>query len=130
MLINATGINEHNEIVGTGLFNGQSRAFLLRREGRITRVKPVVHTSQWISTNEFGEVVTQTVEEVDTQVLHWAGTWGGLTAPVYSVEYCDDLPTSNWVPFEPTSQWPIVDNFWTNPAFDGTSRRFFRVRAE
>lgn len=130
VLTNATGINEHNEIVGSGFFNGQARAYLLRCEGRITRVEPVVQTNWWIATNEFGEVVTQAVEHIDTQVLHWAGIWGSHTSPVFTVEYCDDLPTSNWVPSVPTSQWPIAGNFWTNPALNDSSRRFFRVRAE
>jgi probable HAF family extracellular repeat protein len=131
VLTNATGINEHNEIVGSGLYQGQQRAFLLRQEGRVTHVDPVVQTSFWIYTNALDEVVTQIVEQVEAQVLHWSGIWGTNTdmPRVFTVESCDALPASNWAPCVPTAQWPIVENYWTNADFGAVSTRFFRVRA-
>jgi|GEM_PF-583917 len=132
VLTNATGINEHNEIVGSGLFHGQPRAFMLRQDGRITAMAPIVQTNLWIFTNEFDEVVTQTEMHVEAHVLQWAGIWGtnANTSHVFTVEYCDTLPLSNWAPVAPTAQWPIAENYWTNADFNAASSRFFRIRAQ
>ena len=133
VLTDAVGINEFNEIVGTGLFHGQRRAFMLRQGGRIASVEPIiVQTGYWVYTNEFDEIVTQTVEHVETQVLQWAGIWGtnAGASHVYTLEYCDALQTHNWTPFYPTSQWPVAANIWTNADFGAVSMRFFRVRAQ
>lgn len=131
VLTDATGINEHNEIVGTGLFQGQPRAYILRQEGRISDIVPVGWTEIQVHTNELNEVVTQEIFHVETQVLHWAGIWGtnANTGRVFTVEYCDALHPSNWAPFAPAAQWPIAQNFWTNGDFASSSTRFFRIRA-
>jgi len=132
VLTNATGINEYNEIVGSGLHAGQPRAFLLRQGGRIAAVTPVFQTNTWVYTNELEEVVTQSEAHVETQVIHWAGVWGTNVEAthVFTVEFCDALNTGNWAPFAPTSQWPITDSLWTNNDFGSVSMRFFRVRAQ
>ncbi len=131
VLTDASGINEHNEIVGTGLFQGQQRAYLLRRQGRITGVIPVFGTSTLVFTNEWQEVVTQEVHRIDTQVLSWAGTWGSNpeSLSAFTVEYCDDLKTHAWQPCPPTSQWPIAGTSWTNHDFEAVPMRHFRIRA-
>lgn len=133
VLTTATGINDHNEIVGTGLFQGQSRAYMLRQDGRITDVVPILSTNQvFVSTNEFGEVSTQADVRVETQVIQWAGIWSTNleAAPVFTVEYCDALQDHVWTPFPPTSQWPIAETWWTNVDFDANRMRHFRVRAQ
>lgn len=131
VLTNATAINNNNEIVGSGIYEGQQRAFMLRQEGRITDVVPVISTSTQVMTNEFSEVITQEVEYVETQVIHWAGLWGAnpSTPKTFTVEYCDAL-RQQWLPYAPTSQWPISGNVWTNTDFSTISMRFFRVRAQ
>ena len=132
VLTDATGINDYNEIVGTGLFQGQQRAYLLRQQGRITGVAPVFGTATHIFTNEWEEVVTQEVQHIDTQVISWAGIWGSdpESPPAFTVEYCDDLQTHVWQPCPPTSQWPIAATSWTNNAFDAETMRHFRIRAQ
>jgi probable HAF family extracellular repeat protein len=132
VLTNAADINENNEIVGSGIYQGQKRAYMLRQEGRITAVDPIIQTNFWVYTNDLAEVVTQTIESVETQVLRWAGIWGGnANVPhVFTVEYCDALQTHNWTPFPPTSQWPIAETYWTNTDFRAAAKRFFRVRAQ
>jgi probable HAF family extracellular repeat protein len=132
VLTHATGINEYNEIVGNGLYQGQPRAFMLRQEGRISEIAPVDRIEFLVTTNEFEEIVTQEIVHVETQVLHWSGIWGtNAEAPrEFTVEYCDALKTSNWTPVAPTAQWPIAETFWTNPAFGSVSARYFRVRAQ
>ncbi len=133
VLTEAAGINEHNEIVGSGLHHGQPRAFLLRQGGRITHVDKIVQTTNfWVYTNEFDEVVTQTVEEIQTHVLQWAGIWGtnANASHVFTVEYCDALQDHVWKPFYPTNQWPAANNIWTNSDYGAVSMRFFRVRAK
>ena len=131
VLTNATGINYHNEIVGSGLYQGQTRAFMLRREGRITGIEPVVQTNTWVYTNELSEVVTQTSEHVETQILYWAGMWGtnAQASWTFTLEYCDALQNHVWTPVDPTSQWPAVVAQWTNPAFATPTKRFYRVVA-
>ena len=131
VLTDARGINEHNEIVGIGLFNGQSRAYMLRHDGRITDVEPMGWTETVVITNETDEVVTQDVFHVESHVIHWAGIWttNAGVSPVFTVEYCDLLLPGHWVPFAPTSQWPIAENFWTNRDFGNGEMGFFRVRA-
>ena len=133
VLTEAAGINEHNEIVGSGLYHGQSRAFLLRQGGRITHVDKLVQTTNfWVYTNDFGDVVTQAVEEIQTHVLQWAGIWGtnANASHVFTVEYCDALQDHVWKPFYPTNQWPAENNIWTNSDYGAVSMRFFRVRAK
>jgi hypothetical protein len=111
--------------------NGQSRGFVLRQQGRISRLEPVVQTNLWVYTNEFAEVVTQATEQVAGHVLHWGGIWGGVnTTRVFTVEACDSLPASNWAPVLPTAQWPIVEFTWTNTDLGSAATRFYRVRAE
>jgi probable HAF family extracellular repeat protein len=131
VLTNATGINEHGEIVGSGIFQGQERAYMLRTEGRITDVVPVIGISESVYTNELDQVITQQVEQVETQVIHWGGVWSTNreAVPLFTVEYCDALQDHQWQPFAPTSQWPIAGNFWTNTDFNAVSMRHFRVRA-
>ena len=133
VLTTATGINDHNEIVGTGLFQGQSRAYMLRQDGRITDVVPILSTNQiYVYTNELGEVATQADVRVETQVIQWAGIWSTNLAAthVFTVEYCDALQDHVWTPFPPTSQWPIAETWWTNVDFDANRMRHFRVRAQ
>lgn len=133
VLTNATGINEFNEIVGSGFYQGQKRAFMLRQAGRIVAVDPIMQADDpLIYTNELGVIFTQAMAHVETQVIQWAGAWGtDVDVPrVFTVEYCDALQDHVWLPFLPTSQWPIAVNFWTNSAFDGIRMRHFRVRAE
>ena len=133
VLTEAAGINEHNEIVGSGLHHGQPRAFLLRQGGRITHVDKIVQTTNfWVYTNDFGDVVTQAVEEIQTHVLQWAGIWGtnANASHVFTVEYCDALQDHVWKPFYPTNQWPTGNNIWTNSDYGAVSMRFFRVRAK
>ncbi len=131
VLTNATGINYHNEIVGSGLYQGQTRAFMLRREGRITGIESVVQTNTWVYTNELSEVVTQTSEHVETQILHWGGMWGtnAQASWNFTLEYCDALQNHVWTPVDPTSQWPAAVAQWTNPAFATPTKRFYRVVA-
>lgn len=131
ILTDARGINENNEIVGNGLFNGQSRAYLLRQDGRITGVEPVGWTETAIYTNESEEVVTQEIFHVESHVIHWAGIWTTNVdaSPVFTVEYCDALHSGSWIPFAPTSQWPIAESAWTNRQFGDGDKGFFRVRA-
>ena len=133
VLTEAAGINEHKEIVGSGLHHGQPRAFLLRQGGRITHVDKIVQTTNfWVYTNDFGDVVTQAVEEIQTHVLQWAGIWGtnANASHVFTVEYCDALQDHVWKPFYPTNQWPTGNNIWTNSDYGAVSMRFFRVRAK
>jgi probable HAF family extracellular repeat protein len=132
VLTNATGINEHNEIVGSGLYQGQSRAYMLRQGGRISKVVPIIQTNLWVFTNEFDEVVTQEFPHVEAQVIEWAGIWStNVDIPVnFTVEYCNHLQTHEWAPVAPTSQWPILVNFWTNTDFNSIRMRHFRIRAQ
>jgi len=133
VLTNATGINELNEICGTGLYQGQKRAFILRQGGRISNISSImVPNGIRIFTNEFGVVLTQQLERVDTQVIEWVGVWG-TNADIpkgFTVQYCDPLGTHNWQPFPPTSQWPITETFWTNNDFEANRMRYFRVKAQ
>lgn len=132
VLTNATGINNQNEICGTGLYEGQKRAFVLRQEGHISKITSfIVPSGIQIYTNEFEEVVTQEVERVETQVIEWAGIWStnSDSGVNFTVEYCDSLGTHNWQPFPPTSQWPITKTLWTNTDVEASPMRFFRVKA-
>ena len=131
ILTNAACINEQNEIVGSGFFNGQPRAFLLRQDGRITGIEPIGGTEMLVFTNGWNEIVTQEVYRLESHVIRWAGIWNtnaGAT-DVFTVEHCDFLHPGTWVPFAPTSQWPIVDHFWSNRFFGDADKAFFRVRA-
>ena len=133
VLTNATAINEHGEIVGSGRYLDQSRAFLLQNNGRITHFDPALQTNTWIYTNELEEVVTQSTVTITGQVVQWAGIWDGnpYTSHVFTVEYCDTLrPPADWTPVAPTSQWPVLENIWTDTNYPAVSTRFFRVRAE
>jgi probable HAF family extracellular repeat protein len=132
VLTNAVGINVHNEIIGSGLFLGQPRAFMLRQLGRISGVESIGWTESVVLTNEFDEVVTQDVFHVEAQALQWSGIWGTNAAipHVFTIEYCDALQTSNWAPFAPTAQWPTAGTIWTNLDYGAVSMRFFRVRAQ
>jgi len=133
ILTNAVGINELNEIVGTGLYQGEKRAFILRQGGRISKITSLlVPNGIKIYTNEFNEVLTQQLERVDTQVIEWVGVWG-TNADIpkgFTIEYCDPLGTHDWQPFPPTSQWPITETFWTNNDFEANHMRFFRIHAQ
>ncbi len=131
VLTNATGINAHNEIVGSGLFHGVSKAFLLRRNGRIITFSPLVETNFFVYTNELEEVVTQVTEQVTGQLVQWSGVWGDdpYAAHVFTVESCDTLHPGSWAPAVPAAQWPIPGSFWTNSDLQSVSARFFRVRA-
>ncbi len=133
VLTTATGINKHNEIVGSGILYGQQRAYMLRQGGRIVAVDSIFQADDpWVYTNEASVVVTQIPAHVEAQVLRWAGTWGDDPdiPRVFTVEYCDALQTHNWIPFSPASQWPITVNFWTNSDFTPFRMRHFRVHAE
>ena len=133
VLTNATAINDHGEIAGSGRYLGQPRAFLLQQDGRIIRLAPLRETNTWVYTNELLEVVTQTTVTVTSHEVQWAGVWDGnpYTSHVFTVEACDTLrPPAPWSPVAPTSQWPILENFWTDTNYPAASTRFFRVRAE
>jgi len=132
VLTDARGINELNEIVGTGIYQGQKRAYMLRQGGRISKITSLmVPNGIQIYTNEFDEVITQQLERVDSQVIEWVGVWGtNADIPkAFTIEYCDPLQDHTWAPFLPTNQWPITETYWTNTVF--TNRlRFFRVKAQ
>jgi len=133
VLTNATDINNLNEICGSGLYNGQKRAFILRENGHISKITSLmVPNGLKIFTNEFGFVETQQLERVDTQVIEWVGTWStNAEANVkFTVEYCEPLQDHTWAPAPPTSQWPITETFWTNNDFATNRMRFFRVKAQ
>lgn len=132
VMTNATGINENNEIVGSGLYQGQSRGFILRQEGRIANFQSIIMNHDIVVTNDLGDVVTQEVSTITGQTLHWSGIWGSDTnfSPAFTVESCETLPSSNWVPVAPTSQWPTTSTVWTNLDLEGTPIRFFRIRVQ
>ncbi len=132
VLTHANGINDHNEIVGQGLVNGQTRAFLLRREGRITDVETLGWTETWTFTNEFAEVVTGENFHAESQVLHWSGIWHSdpEVPHVFTVESCIHLQNHDWAPVPPEGQWPSSGFSWTNQDLDSSRMRFFRVRAD
>lgn len=133
VLTNATGINNQNEICGTGLYEGHPRAFVLRQEGHISSITSHMESGGiLIYTNEFEQVVTQKLERVETQVIEWVGIWSTKSdARVsFTVEYCDTLGTHNWQPSPPTSQWPITQTLWTNTDINASPTRFFRVKAQ
>ncbi|MDD2239633.1 MAG: lamin tail domain-containing protein [Kiritimatiellae bacterium] len=132
VLTNATGINNQNEICGTGLYEGSPRAFVLRQEGHISRITSHMESGGiQIYTNEFDQVVTQELEHVETQIIEWVGIWrsNANSSVTFTVEYCDRLNNHNWQPFPPTSQWPITQTLWTNTEVNASPTRFFRVRA-
>ena len=107
-LTDATAINEQNEIVGSGLVQGQQRAFLLRKGGRIT----------------------QAIHQVEEPTLQWDGVWSPNDTTFFTVEYCDSLETPHWLPVEPASQWPTTNTTWTPSNSIPAPVRFFRIRAE
>ncbi|HMP72935.1 MAG TPA: DUF3466 family protein [Kiritimatiellia bacterium] len=133
VLTNATGINENNEIVGSGLYQGQPRAFLLVQDGRITTFDWIMRTDHTeIFTNQFGTVFTQSVERVESQLIRWSGLWGDeLADQAFTLEYADSIHNGIWKPFDPTSQWPFAGNEWTvSYGIATVPFRFFRIRAE
>jgi len=59
-------------------------------------------------------------------VLQWSANKTGL---LYAVESCTQLNAGAWSSVQPTSQWWITGNVWTNrQATD--ERRFFRIKAK
>jgi probable HAF family extracellular repeat protein len=133
VLTNATAINEANEIAGSGLYNGQTRAFVLTQRGRITGFDPVIRSELFGRiTNEFNEVVTQTIHHLDSHVIRWSGIWetNSITSHVFTVEFTDSLQGGNWIPYAPATQWPISVNVWNVTNFDSGNLRYFRIRAE
>lgn len=128
VLTNATAINEFNEIAGSGLFQGQTRAFILRQQGRIARFIPLWVASTVIATNEQGQITTQQTASVEGQVIEWAGLWAGASTMNFTVEQSADLAGGEWVPVAPSNQWPVQKSIWTN--WPDAPVRFFRVRAD
>ena len=131
MLTDATGINEHNEIVGSGLYQGQKRAYMLRQEGRITRLDPVIQTNVWVYTNEFDASRHPDHVQVEAQVIQWAGIWGGNAAPRLhrGILRCPASLTTGR-PSRPRPNGPSPRTYWTNTDFGAVPMRFFRVRAQ
>ena len=132
ILTHATGINENHEICGYGLHHGQKRAFLLRREGRIAFMEPVVQYDEWMTTNEVGGVSTEQVARVQGFQLGWGGVWGNppKTAPLFTMESTRHLQTEAWTALAPTNQWPVAETTWTHDAAGDEPSRFFRVSAQ
>ncbi len=130
VLTDATDINEQNEIVGSAIFQGNQRAFLLRKGGYITHAGAQVQTNTWVYTNATDEVVTQILQQVQQPSLQWDGIWSASESQAFTVEYCDSLQAPHWAPVEPTSQWPIAETTWTPTNSSSVTMRFFRVRAE
>lgn len=128
VLTNATAINEFNEIAGSGWYQGQTRAFILRQQGRIARIRPRWVTGFVVTTNDQGQITTQQTAVVEGQILEWSGLWPGASNHAFTVESSEDLLGGEWQPVSPGSQWPVYSSIWTN----GTDApvRFFRVRAE
>lgn len=132
ILTHATGINENHEICGYGQHNGQTRAFVLLREGRIYRMEPRVETSTWVTTNDVGGLVTSQVARVRGIELGWGGLWGEppKTAPQFTVESTLRIESPGWEALAPTSQWPIAETLWTQDANADEPSRFFRIQAQ
>ena len=133
VLTNATGINAHNEIVGSGLYNGQTRAFMLRQEGRITHIDPVFQvTGSWVYTNELDEVITQTVQHVETQVIQWSGIWGtNSNTPTSSrLNTAMPCPPATGLPSRRLPNGPSPRTTGPIPTSGRFHGAFFRVRAE
>jgi hypothetical protein len=59
-------------------------------------------------------------------VLEWSANKTGLS---YSVEFCTNLFDGGWSPVQPTSQWWITRNVWTNTQ-GTTQRQFFKLKAK
>ena len=57
-------------------------------------------------------------------VLDWTASTTGLS---YSVEVCTNLSDGAWSPVQPTSQWWITCNVWTNTQ-EMTQSQFFKLR--
>ncbi len=131
-LTEATGINDHNEITGNGLYYGQPQAFLLHQEGAISTFLPVMqldHVFLW--TNEAHQVLTQEVLRVEALTMRWSSAWGSaLSNYAFTVEGLNPQdPMPEWRVVEPSSQWPMTNQSWTCPPFSNTTL-LFRVRAE
>lgn len=86
----ATGINDREEIVGYGMYQGEQRAFLLHQPGRITSYFPVYRYESRILTNEASEVYTQQVSRLERFDMAWSSTWS-------------DPPTNHtlWLEYQP-----------------------------
>ncbi|MEI6972627.1 MAG: hypothetical protein WCL44_14060, partial [bacterium] len=59
-------------------------------------------------------------------VLAWAASTTGLS---YTVEFCTNLSDGAWSPVQPTSQWWITCNVWTNTE-EMTQRQFFKLKGQ
>lgn len=132
-LITATGINNANEIIGNGLRNGQPRAFILRRQGRIHDLQPTYETNAtWITTNELNEVTTQHILRVVAYDIQWSGVWSTNKDErhEFTVEASSSLKLADWQPLEPATQWPTTQNHWSLDVPANTRTRFYRVKAQ
>ena len=119
----ATDINNLGQIVGNA---GRNEALAMQ----IFKMSTAGEDYEVVFTNEFYEVVTQTLQTVDGFAMCWATGWADQdTSAVYTVEARDPRGTNDWAIITPTNQWPVLGLNWTN-ALDGSLRgRIFRVRA-
>ncbi len=125
----AWSINRDGDITGFGVYSGQTRGFLLSTPLRVVENTPTGACYEVVLTNKHDVVVTQTVMNVEKNVMRWSRGWTVLdTSSVYTLEY-RDWAGGDWQIVAPTDQWPITGTLWTNTLDPHLAGRLFRVRA-
>jgi uncharacterized membrane protein len=124
----AQGINDHDEVVGFGEKDGQTRAFLLYREGRLTEGQPGLDTYWAVTTNVLAEVITQQLSTVRSLDLGWSSIWTEPpTAVTVVVEYRVPGPGHLWQTLHPEREGGRWEIPVTNETVQAHSSLWFRV---
>jgi probable HAF family extracellular repeat protein len=119
----ATDINNLGQIVGNA---GRNEALAMQ----IFKMSAAGENYEVVSTNEFSEVVTQTLQAVNGFAMNWAMGWADQdTNAVYTLEARDPRSNNDWAIITPTNQWPVLGLNWTNPLNGSLRGQIFRVRA-
>lgn len=109
-IIDAAGINEQEQIVGTGILNGLTQAVLLvscNTNLAITRlIAPLAGEGSF-------HIIWQAVSVTNA----------------FTVETSTSLETPAWAPAATTGAWPIHQMFELRPLDTNDRLRFFRIRA-
>jgi len=131
ILESATDINNNGEIVGYGTFQGQTRAFLLSREGVITRHFLTTTTELLVETNQLNEVSTQVFSRVESMDIGWTTIWSDPpTNYQFTVEYSVNGNFDVWSDLTNVDANTSVSISADETFLNTYTAAWFRIRAE
>jgi len=126
----ATGINDREEIVGFGTYEGQTRAFMMHRPSQITDFFISNLFTQTVLSNEVDGVYTQQNSQMESMEMLWSSIWSDPpTSHTFVLEFQQPDIAPTWYTAEVVGSDTTLSISTNHPLVLTNHLLWFRMKA-